>query len=30
MESFEKALDEKTTLIITTNSEFYRYIQGVK
>jgi modulator of FtsH protease HflC len=30
MESFDKALDEKTTLIITTNSEFYRYIQGVK
>jgi membrane protease subunit HflC len=30
MESFEKALDEKTTLIITTNSEFYRYLQGVK
>ena len=30
MESFEKALDEKTTLIITTNSEFYRYIQGVR
>jgi modulator of FtsH protease HflC len=30
MESFEKALDDKTTLIITTNSEFYRYIQGVK
>ena len=30
MESFEKALDEKTTLILTTNSEFYRYIQGVK
>jgi modulator of FtsH protease HflC len=30
MESFEKALDEKTTLIITTNSEFYRYMQGVR
>jgi len=30
MESFEKALDEKTTLIITTNSEFYRFIQGIK
>jgi modulator of FtsH protease HflC len=30
MESFDKALDEKTTLIITTNSEFYRYLQGVK
>ncbi len=30
MESFDKALDEKTTLIITTNSEFYRYIQGVR
>lgn len=30
MESFEKALDDKTTLIITTNSEFYRYMQGVK
>lgn len=29
MESFEKALDDKTTLIITTNSEFYRYIQGL-
>jgi modulator of FtsH protease HflC len=29
MESFEKALDEKTTLIITTNSDFYRYLQGV-
>lgn len=30
MESFEKALDDKTTLIITTNSEFYRYIQGAE
>jgi modulator of FtsH protease HflC len=30
MESFDKALDEKTTLIITTNSEFYRFIQGIK
>jgi membrane protease subunit HflC len=29
MESFEKALDEKTTLIITTDSDFYRYLQGV-
>lgn len=30
MESFEKALDAKTTLIISTDSEFYRYLQGVK
>lgn len=30
MESFEKSLDEKTTLIITTNSEFYRYLQSLK
>lgn len=30
MESFEKSLDEKTTLIITTNSEFYRYLQSMK
>lgn len=30
MESFEKALDSKTTLIISTDSEFYRYLQGVK
>lgn len=29
MESFEKSLDEKTTLIITTNSDFYRYLQKV-
>lgn len=29
MESLEKSLDEKTTLIITTNSEFYRYLQKV-
>ena len=29
MESFEKALDDKTTLIITTNSEFYKYLQGL-
>lgn len=29
MESFEKSLDEKTTLIITTNSEFYRFLQKV-
>jgi modulator of FtsH protease HflC len=30
MESFEKALDDKTTLILTTNSDFYRYLQGMK
>ncbi len=30
MESFEKSLDEKTTLIITTKSEFYRYLQTMK
>lgn len=30
MESFEKSLDEKTTLIITTNSEFYRYLLSMK
>lgn len=30
MESFEKALDAKTTLIISTDSEFYRYLQGLK
>lgn len=30
MESFEKALDDKTTLIISTNSEFYRFLQGTK
>lgn len=29
MESFEKALDDKTTLIITTDSEFYKYLQGM-
>jgi modulator of FtsH protease HflC len=29
MESFEKSLDEKTTLIITTNSDFYRYLQRI-
>lgn len=29
MESFEKSLDDKTTLIITTNSDFYRYLQKV-
>ncbi|MDP2423693.1 MAG: protease modulator HflC [Bacteroidales bacterium] len=30
MESFEKSLDDKTTLIITTNSDFYRYLQKVR
>lgn len=29
MESFEKALDDKTTLIITTNSDFYKYLQKI-
>jgi modulator of FtsH protease HflC len=29
MESFEKSLDEKTTLIITTNSDFYKYLQKI-
>jgi len=29
MESFEKALDDQTTLIITTNSDFYKYLQGI-
>lgn len=29
MESFEKSLDDKTTLIITTNSDFYRYLQRI-
>jgi modulator of FtsH protease HflC len=29
MESFEKSLDDKTTLIITTNSDFYRYLQKI-
>ncbi len=29
MESFEKALDEKTTLIITTDSDFFRYLQKI-
>lgn len=27
MESFEKSLDENTTLIISTDSEFYRYLR---
>lgn len=30
MESFEKSIDEKTTLIITTDSDFYRYLQKVR
>ncbi|MBE0663506.1 MAG: protease modulator HflC [Bacteroidales bacterium] len=29
MESFEKSLDDKTTLIITTNSDFYKYLQKI-
>lgn len=29
MESYEKSLDDKTTLIITTNSDFYRYLQKI-
>lgn len=29
MESYEKSLDDKTTLIITTNSDFYEYLQSI-
>jgi modulator of FtsH protease HflC len=29
MESFEKSMDEKTNLILTTDSEFYRYLKRI-
>jgi membrane protease subunit HflC len=30
MESFEKTFDDKTSLIISTNSEFYKYLKSMK
>jgi membrane protease subunit HflC len=30
MESFEKTFDDKTSLIISTNSEFYRFLKSMK
>lgn len=29
MESFEKTFDEKTSIIISTNSEFYKYLKSM-
>jgi hypothetical protein len=28
LESFEKTFDEKTSIIISTNSEFYKYLKS--